>query len=149
MPSIAAAGLPLFLAAATLMNIQLIRKPANLEYYEARGLRYLKKATRDIDLSSKIVREDAKMERRTAGVTGMRLLETSLPTEDVDAAPTVLGGGYKGRLAPFSPFTADIGRVTMVEAEFKNSLLPASIGRVIWTTTNLNSWFGQMFTCNS
>lgn len=41
---------------------------------------YLKKATRDSDRSSRIVREEAKIERRTAGVTGMRL-------ED-------LGGGY-------------------------------------------------------
>ena len=41
---------------------------------------YLKKATRERDRSSRIVREEANIERRTAGVTGMRL-------ED-------LGGGY-------------------------------------------------------
>ena len=34
---------------------------------------HLKKATRDKDRSSRMVREEAKMERRTAGVTGMRL----------------------------------------------------------------------------
>lgn len=32
---------------------------------------YLKKAIRDIDLSSIAVREDAKMDRRTVGVTGI------------------------------------------------------------------------------
>ena len=36
---------------------------------------HLKKATRDKDLSSRMVREEAKMERRTAGVTGMRLVD--------------------------------------------------------------------------
>ena len=34
---------------------------------------HLKKATRERERSSKIVREDAKMERSTAGVTGIRL----------------------------------------------------------------------------
>ena len=33
---------------------------------------HLKKATRDKDRSSRMVREEAKMERRTAGVTGGR-----------------------------------------------------------------------------
>ncbi|KAG6833912.1 hypothetical protein H0H87_007923 [Tephrocybe sp. NHM501043] len=37
---------------------------------------HLKKAMRDMDRSSCGVREDAKMERRTAGVTGMRLSES-------------------------------------------------------------------------
>lgn len=36
-------------------------------------MNYLKNATRDKDRSSRIVREEAKMERRTAGVTGIRL----------------------------------------------------------------------------
>ena len=40
----------------------------------------MKKATRDRERSSRIVRDEAKMERSTAGVTGIRL-------ED-------LGGGY-------------------------------------------------------
>lgn len=38
--------------------------------------RYLKKAIRDIDRSSCGVRDDAKMDRRTAGVTGIRLDES-------------------------------------------------------------------------
>lgn len=33
-------------------------------------LHYLKNATRDIERSSMAVREDAKIDRRTAGVTG-------------------------------------------------------------------------------
>jgi len=44
------------------MHTQLRRNPANL-----------KNATRDIDLSSWGVREDVKIERNTAGVTGNRL----------------------------------------------------------------------------
>jgi len=50
------------LAAARLMPRQLSRKPANL-----------KKAIRDIERSSKGVREDANIQRRTAGVTGILL----------------------------------------------------------------------------
>jgi len=44
------------------MAMQLSRNPVNL-----------KKATRERDLSSNIVRDDANIERRTAGVTGKRL----------------------------------------------------------------------------
>ena len=41
-----------------------------------------KKVTLDIDLSSITVRDDAKIDRRTAGVTGIRRLDVSLPTDD-------------------------------------------------------------------
>lgn len=54
--------MPLPRAAARLIAIQLNRKPVNL-----------KNATLDRDLSSRMVREDANIERRTAGVTGKRL----------------------------------------------------------------------------
>lgn len=37
---------------------------------------YLKKATREMERSSWGVREDANMERRTAGVTGIRFEES-------------------------------------------------------------------------
>jgi len=47
---------------ARLIARQLIKNPANL-----------KNATREIDRSSKTVREEAKMERKTPGVTGKRL----------------------------------------------------------------------------
>lgn len=68
-------------AAARLMARQLRTKPVNLpvKCYSERGRRqkhydnHLKNATRDKDRSSRIVREEAKIERRTAGVTGMRL----------------------------------------------------------------------------
>jgi len=51
-----------FLEAAKLMPMQLSRKPANR-----------KKAIREMERSSCGDREEAKIERRTAGVTGMRL----------------------------------------------------------------------------
>jgi len=35
-----------------------------------------------MDLSSITVRDDAKIERRTVGVTGIRRLDVSLPTEE-------------------------------------------------------------------
>ena len=54
--------IPLPLAAAHAMPKQLKRNPVNL-----------KNATRDIDRSSSGVRDEAKMPRSTAGVTGIRL----------------------------------------------------------------------------
>jgi len=47
------------------MAKQLRRKPVNR-----------KNATRDKERSSRMVREDAKMDRKVAGVTGMRLEES-------------------------------------------------------------------------
>jgi hypothetical protein len=59
----------------------------------------LKKATLEIDLSSITVRDDAKIDRRTVGVTGILRLDVSLPTEDEGEtydfgdAPVDLAGG--------------------------------------------------------
>jgi len=56
--------IPLPLAAARLMTRQLSKKPVNL-----------KNATLDKDRSSRMVLEEANMDRKTAGVTGIRLSE--------------------------------------------------------------------------
>jgi len=70
------------LVAARLMPKQLMRKPANL-----------KKANLEMDLSSLGVLDKANMERRTAGVSGLRrlLLFGSEPTvEDVGSGVQVV-----------------------------------------------------------
>lgn len=51
---------------------------------------YLKKATREIERSSCGVREDAKMERRTAGVTGIRREESDGGCRGVGLAVVVV-----------------------------------------------------------
>jgi hypothetical protein len=81
MPSL----IPLHFAAARLMPKQLNRKPVNLP--ECRIIirragwgkygAHLKKATREIERSSSGVREDAKIDLRTAGVTGIFLWESA------------------------------------------------------------------------
>lgn len=57
--------MPRLRAATMLIAMQLRRNPANR-----------KNATREIDRSSCGDREEAKIERKTAGVTGMRLAES-------------------------------------------------------------------------
>ena len=67
------------------MPMQLMRKPANLDGDTIRKgdkkernpiLVYRKKAIREMERSSRGDREEAKIERKTAGVTGMRLFES-------------------------------------------------------------------------
>jgi len=89
--------MPRPLEAAKLMPRQLNKKPANLIFVCERSIlnagtfkAHLKNATREIDLSSNGVREDAKMERRTAGVTGMPLSGGACPTGSLEDA-TVAG----------------------------------------------------------
>lgn len=71
--------MPRPLAAVQLMNIQLITNPANLfgscqlEFCIGKRQTCLKNAIREIERSSLGVREDANMDRSSAGVTGMRL----------------------------------------------------------------------------
>lgn len=66
-------------AAANDIARQLRRKPENL-----------KKATREMDRSSCGVRDEAKMERRTAGVTGMRREESDGGCRGVGLAVVVV-----------------------------------------------------------
>lgn len=76
--------MPRFLAATMLIAMQLSRNPVNLylwhQFLTAKGIArwhaYRKNATREIDRSSCGDREEAKIERKTAGVTGMRLAES-------------------------------------------------------------------------
>lgn len=75
--------IPRPLAAARLMPTQLRRNPANLTEAPSGDTHvsialgeYLKKATREIERSSWGVREEANIERSTAGVTGIRLVES-------------------------------------------------------------------------
>ena len=66
--------------AIKLIARQLIIKPENLRHVcefalrERRSMAYLKNAMRERERSSPGDREEAKMERKTAGVTGMRLV---------------------------------------------------------------------------
>lgn len=51
-------------------------------YEPAQYSAHLKKAVREIERSSIALRDEAKMERRTAGVTGMRLRELGVESDD-------------------------------------------------------------------
>lgn len=61
------------------MNLSEIHLVSRSDFHKIEST-YLKNATRERDRSSRIVREDANMDRRTAGVTGIRLAGFGLGT---------------------------------------------------------------------
>ena len=92
---------------------------------------YLKNATRERDRSSRIVREDAKMDRRTAGVTGIRLAGFGLGT----------GGRSKDAFPPsrtLAAVTVGVEDVEVVEGGIVDVV--CSSDKRTRVNANLNDW---------